>query len=262
MDLGIDGNAAFVTAASAGLGLASAEGFAEEGVDVAICGRNEERLDSAAERLRSSSNRDVLTFRADIRDREELTTAIEEAADAFGRLDHLVTSAGGPPTLPLMETTDDDWYAAFDHLVMSVVWAVKAAHPYLTDHGGGTIVNITSRTDEEIIDGHVLSNAVRRSVGGMMKTLSTELAPAVRANAVLPGPHETDRIRHLADAATEQGPYDTHQAFIDEIADDIPLNRIGQPRELGDTVVWLSSERSSFVNGRTMLLDGGAIRSL
>lgn len=261
MDLGIDGNAAFLSAASAGLGLASAEAFAEEGVDVAICGRTRERLEEAEQRLQQAGSGDVLAIQADNTDREATEAAIAETVETFGRLDHLVTSAGGPPMLSLMETTDEDWYDAFDQLLMSAVWAIKAAHPHLTADGGGTIVTITSGADEEVIEGHVFSNAVRRGVGGLMKTVSVEFAPDVRANAVLPGPHETARIRDFADSAVEQGASESTDAFLDAMGDDIPLSRIGDPRELGDTVAWLSSERASFINGRALLLDGGSVRS-
>ncbi len=261
MDLGIAGNAAFLSASSSGLGFASAEALAREGVDVAICGREEERLGTAEAELRETGSGNVLAVQADIREREDVEAAVATAIDRFGRLDHVVTSAGGPPTVPVMESEDEDWYRAFDHLVMSVVWTVKAAQPTLADEGGGTIVNITSRTDEEIIDGHALSNAVRRGVGGITKTLSVELAPEVRANAVLPGPHETDRIRGLAEDAIEAGAFADYEAFLEGLAADVPLDRVGQPEELGETVAWLSSERASYVNGRTLLLDGGAIRS-
>ncbi len=262
MDLGIDGNAAFLSASSLGLGLASAEALARAGVDVAVCGRNRERLDAAEARLEAIEGGEALAMQADIREREEVVGAVERTIDRFGRLDHVVTSAGGPPTVSVMESEDADWYGAFDHLVMSVVWTVKAAQPDLSADGGGTIVNITSRTDAEIVDGHVLSNAVRRSVAGLMKTLSVEFAPAVRANAVLPGPHETDRIRGLAADAIEAGAYADYEEFLEGMAADIPLDRIGDPEELGDTVAWLSSERSSYVNGRALLVDGGGIRSV
>lgn len=261
MELGIAGNAGFVSASSAGLGFASAEALAREGVDVAICGRDGERLEEAETKLHEAGTGDVLAVQADIRERAEVVDAVEAALKRFGRLDHLVTSAGGPPTVGVLESEDEDWYRAFDHLVMSVVWTVKAAQPELSADGGGTIVNITSRTDAEIVDGHVLSNAVRRSVGGLMKTLSVEFAPEVRANAVLPGPHETDRIRGLAEDAIDAGAYEDYDAFLAAMTDEIPLGRVGDPAELGDTVAWLSSERASYVNGRTLLLDGGAIRS-
>lgn len=261
MDLGIAGNAAFLSASSAGLGFASAEALAREDVDVAICGRDGERLHAAETDLRDAGSGDVLSVQANIREREDVEDAVEATIERFGRLDHVVTSAGGPPTVGVLESEDDDWYRAFDHLVMSVVWTVRAAQPALVADGGGTIVNITSRTDAEIIDGHTLSNAVRRAVGGLMKTLSVELAPEVRANAVLPGPHETDRIRGLAEEAIEAGTYADYEAFLEGIAADAPLDRVGHPEELGETVAWLSSERASYVNGRKLLLDGGAIRS-
>ncbi|MEY7851755.1 SDR family oxidoreductase [Natrarchaeobius sp. A-rgal3] len=259
MDLGIDGNAAFVTGGTAGLGLASAKALAAEGADVAVCGRTEDQLHDAETTLESVGFGDVLALRADVTEREEILAAVTETAETFGGLDHLVTSGGGPPPRSFLETTEEEWYDAYDLLVMSVVRTVKAAHPHLVD-GGGSIVTITSRSDQAVIDGHVLSNAVRRSVGGLMKTLSRELAPDVRANAVLPGPNETDRVRSIAERATE-GSDATSDEFVEGMIEDVPMERIGQPAEVGETVAWLSSERASYVTGRAIPVDGGAIKS-
>lgn len=260
MSLGIDGNAALVTAGSAGLGLASAEALARENADVAVCGRTEERLDEARETLESAGDGDVLAVQADITDRDRVDAFVEETVEAFGGLDHVVTSAGGPPSGPFLDTTERDWYQAYDLLVMSVVWTTKAAHPHLVD-GGGTVVNITSRSVKEVIDDLVLSNSVRRAVIGLMKTLSREFAPEVRVNAVLPGAHETSRIRELIEQAVERGEFDDYEEGRASWAEGVPLERVGDPRELGETVAWLSSERASYVNGVAVPVDGGSMRS-
>ncbi|MEM4780643.1 MAG: SDR family oxidoreductase, partial [Halalkalicoccus sp.] len=182
---------------------------------------------------------------------------VDTPVSEFGGLDHLVTSAGGPPSGPFLGTEEEDWYHAYDLLVMSVVRLVKEAAPHLQE-GGGTIVTITSRSVKEAIDSLVLSNSVRMSVIGLEKTLSQELAPEVRANAVLPGPHETARIRELVDQAVERGDYDSYEEGLADWSDGIPLERIGDPIELGDTVAFLSSPLSGFVNGVAVPIDGGA----
>jgi NAD(P)-dependent dehydrogenase (short-subunit alcohol dehydrogenase family) len=145
---------------------------------------------------------------------------------------------------------------------MSVVWTVREAHPTLVEDGGGTLVNVTSRSVQEVIDDLVLSNSVRRGVIGLMKTLSREFAPEVRVNAVLPGAHETSRIEELVEDAVERGDYEDYQAGLEDWSEGIPLERVGDPRELGETVAWLSSERASYVNGAAVPVDGGSTRSV
>ena len=260
MDLGIDGNVALCTAASAGLGLASAEALASEGAHLAVCGRTEAHLDRAGERLRATGDGDVLTTGADITDPAQLSAFVTETVDTFGGLDHVVTSAGGPPSAPFLQTDDRDWYRAYDLLVMSVVWTLREAYPHLRESEGSAVA-ITSRTVQEVGDGLVLSNAVRRGVEGLVKTLSREFAPEVRVNTVRPGPHETGRIETLIEAAVERGEVPDYEAGYREWAADSPLERIGDPRELGDVVAFLASERASYVTGAAVPVDGGSTRS-
>jgi 3-oxoacyl-[acyl-carrier protein] reductase len=259
MDLEIDGNAALVTASSAGLGKASATALAREGVDVVINGRDEERLAEAQEAIRAAAagGVDVVTQPGDLTNADDVERMVSTAVDEFGRLDHLVTSAGGPPSGEFVDFEDEDWYEAYDLLVMSVVRLAREARPHLVDGGGGTIVTITSRSVKEAIDDLVLSNAVRMGVIGLEKTLSKEFAPAVRVNAVLPGAHETSRIRDLVEASVERGDYDSYEEGLAARASN-PLERIGDPIELGNTVAFLSSPKSGFVNGTAVTVDGGA----
>jgi 3-oxoacyl-[acyl-carrier protein] reductase len=140
---------------------------------------------------------------------------------------------------------------------MSVVRLARAAEPHLRESDAGTIVNITSRSVKEALDNLVLSNSVRMSVIGLEKTLSREFAPEIRANAVLPGPHETSRIQNLVEAAVERGDYDSYDEGLDDWAGN-PLQRIGDPMELGNTVAFLSSPKSGFINGTALPIDGGS----
>ncbi len=239
MDLQIGGNVALVTASSSGLGKASATALAREGVNVVINGRDEDRLAEAKAEIEPVADGEVVACPGDLTDEDDVAALVEMTVDEFGGLDHLVTSAGGPPSGPFSETDDEDWYRAYDLLVMSVVRLAREAEPHLRE-GEGTIVNITSRSVKEAIDNLVLSNSVRMSVIGLEKTLSKEFAPDVRANAVLPGPHETERIEDLVDQAVERGDYDTYEEGIDDWASN-PLDRVGDPMELGNTVAFLSS---------------------
>ncbi|WP_251329830.1 SDR family oxidoreductase [Haloplanus pelagicus] len=259
MDLEIDGNAALVTASSSGLGKASAKALAREGVDVVINGRDEERLAAAQEDVESvaADGVDVVAQPGDLTDEDDIQQLVETAVEEFGRLDHLVTSAGGPPSGQFVDIDDEDWYEAYDLLVMSVVRLARAAQPHLAAGDGGTIVTITSRSVKEAIDSLVLSNSVRMGVIGLEKTLSKEFAPEVRANAVLPGPHETARIQDLVEAAVDRGDYDSYEEGLADWASN-PLERIGDPMELGNTVSFLSSPKSGYINGTAITIDGGS----
>jgi 3-oxoacyl-[acyl-carrier protein] reductase len=188
-------------------------------------------------------------------------TVVDRAVEEFGGLDHLVTSAGGPPPGLLLDTDDEDWYDAYDLLIMSVVRAVRAAADHLREDGGGSFVAITSRTVKEASNSIVLSNSVRMAVIGLQKTLSRELAPEVRSNAVLPGSHETQRVRNLSEAAVERGEYADYDAAIASREADVPIGEIGDPQDFGNTVAYLCSGNTGYVNGVSLLIDGGANRS-
>ncbi|PSQ12905.1 oxidoreductase [Halobacteriales archaeon QS_7_68_65] len=258
MSLDVANDVVLVTASSGGLGRASAAVLAEEDANVVLNGRDEDRLDEAVAELDALGEGSVVGVAGDLTRTEDIEALVTATVEEFGGLDHLVTSAGGPPSGPFVETDDEDWYHAFDLLVMSVVRLVREAAPHLRDGDGGTIVNITSRSVKEAIDSLVLSNAVRMSVIGLEKTLSTELAPEVRANAVLPGPHETSRIEELVEQSVERGEYDSYEEGLAARAEGIPLERIGEPRELGEVVAFLCSPRSSYLNGVAIPIDGGA----
>ena len=258
MDLEIEGNAALVTASSSGLGKASAKALAREGVNVVLNGRDEERLADARADVEAVATGEVVTQPGDLTEADDIEAMVERTVEEFGTVDHLVTSAGGPPSGAFLDTDDDDWYEAYDLLVMSAVRLAREAQPHLeAGEETGTIVNITSRSVKEAIDDLVLSNSVRMGVIGLEKTLSKEFAPEIRTNAVLPGPHETSRIQDLVEAAVERGDYDSYEQGLDDWAGN-PLERIGDPMELGNTVAYLSSPKSGFVNGTAVTIDGGA----
>jgi 3-oxoacyl-[acyl-carrier protein] reductase len=257
MDLELAGDAALVTASSSGLGKASATALAREGANVVINGRDEDRLAAAKAEIEEVATGEVVTQQGDLTDADDIEAMVQRTVDEFGGLDHLVTSAGGPPSGAFLETSDEDWYQAFDLLVMSVVRLVREAEPHLTG-GGGTIVNITSRSVKEAIDSLVLSNSVRMSVIGLEKTLSKELAPEVRVNAVLPGSHETSRIENLVEAAVERGEFDSYEEGMQARGESVPIGRVGDPMELGDTVAYLCSPRAGNINGQAIVIDGGS----
>jgi NAD(P)-dependent dehydrogenase (short-subunit alcohol dehydrogenase family) len=263
MELELTGNAALVTASSRGLGKAAATALVGEGVDVAINGRKKSTLEETVAELRTEAtdNARVVPIVGDLTDPDDITRLVETTVEEFGRLDHLVTSAGGPPSGSFLDTTDDDWYQAFDLLVMSVVRLVRESVDHLRADGGGTIVTITSRSVKEALDGLVLSNSVRMGVIGLEKMLSRELAPEIRVNAVLPGAHETSRIEELIEQGVDRGEYDNYPEGRAEFGSGTALGRIGEPIELGNTVAFLSSSASSYITGQAIVVDGWSGRS-
>lgn len=261
MDLGLADSDVLVIAGSTGLGRACASAFAREDANVAVCGRNAQRLEAARESLNGEGTGSVLTVQADITDPDELEAVVEEVTADFGGLDHAVSSAGAPATKPFLDTTARDWYATYDLLVMSVVWLAERAHPFLAESEAGTLTAIASTDVREPVRGHVLSNAIRRSVPGLVKTLALEWAPDVRVNAVLPGPHATPSLEARLRDDVERGGHDSREAALDAVLDEVPSGRLGDPDALGDLVAVLASERAAFVTGTAFPIDGGTLRS-
>lgn len=261
MDLGLDDTAALVTASSSGLGKASAVALAREGADVAICARNAERLETARREVNEAGSGDVLAVQADVTDPDEIDALLEEVTGDFGGLDHLVTSAGTPTTKPFLETTERDWYVSYDLLVMCVVWLARGVHPFLVESETGSVTVIASTDAREPVENRVLSSALRRAVLGLVKTLAREWAPAVRVNAVLPGPHRTPSLERRIQAAVDRGAYETDADGLEAVERAVPLGRVGDPDAFGDVVAVLASERAGFVTGTAIPVDGGLLRS-
>ena len=261
MDGALPGRVALVCAASQGLGRASAEALARAGVRVAICSRGGPALEAAAASLRAAGG-EVLAIKADLRRADDVARAIETTVATFGGLDILVTNTGGPPSGPFMTLDERAWIDAIDSLLLSVVRLCRGAIPHMQARGGGRIINITSISVKQPIEGLVLSNALRAAVTGLAKTLSVELAPHnILVNCVAPGYTRTDRVTELANATALRERITPAQAE-QRIVDRIPLGRMGTPEEFGAVVAFLASPSASFVTGVTIPVDGGWVRSL
>lgn len=261
MDLGLTDSAALVTASSSGLGKACAKALARADANVAICARNATGLEAARAEINRAGSGTVLAVQADITDPDELDALVDEVVADFGGLDHLVTSAGVPASKPFLETTERDWYSTYDLLVMSVVWLAMRAHPFLVESDTGTVVTIASTDVREPVAGQVLSNAIRRAVIGLSKTLAVEWAPDVRVNAVLPGPHATAALEARIRADVERGRYGSYEDGLEDVYDAVPLGTVGDPDSFGSWVAMLASRHARFVTGSTVPIDGGVLRS-
>lgn len=262
VDLKLAGKVALVTAASKGLGRACAEAIAAEGAKLAIVSRSQENVEAAAAAIREATGAEVLALVGDVADPAQCRDAVEKTAAAYGRLDALVTNAGGPPGGEFMDLDDEQWEMAFQLTLMSVVRLVKAAVPHMRKAGGGRIVNIGSSSVKQPIPHLVLSNVFRPGLHGLFKHLSRELAPAgILINTVSPGRIRTERVMSL-DAAKAQRVGTTPEEVRRQAEAGIPLGRYGEPEELGRVVAFLVSGANTYVTGQHILVDGGMVQAL
>lgn len=261
MDLGFAGKTVAVMAASEGLGRAAAEAFVKEGAAVAVCARRKAKLDetvAALRKLRSGARVEGVV--ADVAEPKDVASFIRAAEElGGGRLDALVTNHGGPPPTYFHEIDDAAWHRNVDLILLSHVRAVRAALPALLK-ARGAVVAITSSTVKQPIPQIILSNSLRMAVVGLYKTLALEYgAKGLRFNCVCPGSMETARILDLVEVqAKERGTSLAEEKAAR--ARDIPLGRLGEPRELGEVIAFLASDRASYVTGTTVSVDGGVVR--
>jgi 3-oxoacyl-[acyl-carrier protein] reductase len=262
MDLGLKGKVALIAGASQGMGRATALGFAREGAKVSICARGEGALNEAAEMIRKKTGGDILAMVADMTKAEDIQRFVNKSAEHFGRLDIVVNNAGGPPLGEFMKFTDEDWNSAFQLSFMSTMRMTREAVPHMRKVGGGRVINITSYSVKEPIAGLVLSNAVRSAVIGMAKTVSRELAKDnILINNICPGRIDTERAQKLNKARAERLKRPLEE-INREMAAEVPLGRYGTAEETADVIVFLGSERASYVTGTTIQIDGGLVRGI
>lgn len=262
MDLGLKGKAAIVAAASKGMGKACAMGLAVEGARVAMCARSEAALTAAANEIREKTKAEVLAVLADVTRLPDLKRVVAKAVEAFGSVDILVTNAGGPPAGGFDQMTDEHWQAAFELNLLSTIRFIREVLPHMRRKRWGRILNIQSSSIKQPIDGLILSNGIRPGVAGLSKTLATELGKDnILINTVCPGRILTDRLRsNVALRAREAGK--SFDEYLPTATAEIPLGRIGSPEEFANVVVFLASERASYVTGATIQVDGGLVRGL
>src|SRR5271165_238248 len=262
MDLGLKNRVALVAASSQGIGLATAEAFAAEGCRLAMCARNPQTLTAAAEQIKKNFDAEVFTDAFDVTDPAAVARFVAAVVAKFGGVDICVTNAGGPPAKGFLACSDDDWQHAIDANFLSTVYFAREVIPHMQSKHWGRIITITSITTKQPVTDLVLSNAVRAAVVGLVKSLANEFGKdGILVNNVGPGFTATDRLKELADVrAAALGK--TEKEIFEGWAADTALKRLGDPRELADTIVWLASERASYITGQTILVDGGLYKGL
>ena len=262
MELGLKGKVAIVAASSQGIGRATAEAFAAEGCKVAMCARNERTLALAAEAIRKQHGAEVFDRALDVTNDAAVRQFVEAVVAKFGAADICVTNAGGPPAKGFLAASVEDWHKAIEANFMSTVHFAREVIPHMQRRRWGRIITITSITTKQPVADLVLSNAVRAAVVGLVKSLANEFGKdGILVNNVGPGFTATDRLKELAKSRSAASGTAEKEIF-DGWAADAPLRRLGEPREVADTIVWLASERASYVTGQTVLVDGGMYKGL
>jgi 3-oxoacyl-[acyl-carrier protein] reductase len=262
MDIGIKGRVAIVAASSQGIGLAAAEGFATEGCRVAMCARNGEKLEAAAGEIRKKTGAEVLTRVFDVTDAGAVHDFVAAVAQKFGSLDICVTNAGGPPAKGFLAASIEEWRKAVDTNFMSTVYFAREVIPHMQSRHWGRIITLTSVATKQPVPDLVLSNAVRAAVVGLVKSLSNEFGKdGITVNNVGPGYTATGRLKELARGRSVALGKSEAEIFAGW-ASDAALKRVAEPREVADAIVWLASERASYITGQTILVDGGAYKGL
>jgi 3-oxoacyl-[acyl-carrier protein] reductase len=262
LDLGIRGKVALVSASSRGLGRAIAEELAAEGVNLVVCARGAEALRQTADDIRQRSGVEVVDVAVDVSDPAGVERVVAAALDRFGKVEILVTNSGGPPSGPFESLTPEMWDAASRLLLRSAIGLTRAVLPGMKERRWGRILNVTSIAVKQPIEGLMLSNSLRAAVTGFARTLANEVAPFnVTVNNLMPGYTRTDRVEQLARAAGERSGGSAKDAFA-KWEREIPMGRLGEPREFAALAAFLASERASYITGSSIAVDGGWIRSL
>ena len=262
MDLGLNGRVALVAASSRGLGRAVAEGLAAEGVNLALCSRSAAQIAEVGAAIAGAHGVRVLTRAVDVTEAEQVEDFVAATAREFGRIDICVTNAGGPPARPFLGTTLEEWRKAAELNLFSHVSFARSVLPHMQQARWGRILMISSVAVRQPVEGLILSNTVRGGVPGLTRSLANEFGKDnILVNNVCPGYTRTARLEELARFRAETAGADGEETMR-EWSRQAALGRVGEPREFADTVVFLASERASYITGQSILVDGGVYRGV
>lgn len=262
MDLGLRRKVALVAAASKGLGRAIAEELAAEGASVAICSRDAKAIEVAGRDIATATGAPVLARAADVSRAADIAELVDAVVERFGHIDILVTNTGGPPSGSFDMHDAKAWQTAAQTLLFAPLEFARRVLPGMRERRWGRILNVTSIAVKQPIDGLILSNSLRAAVTGWAKTLANEEARhGITVNNLMPGHTDTDRVRELANATAAREGIAVEQVLARRERE-IPMGRMGTPREFAALAAFLASERAGYITGTSIPVDGGWIRSL
>jgi 3-oxoacyl-[acyl-carrier protein] reductase len=261
VDLGIKGRSALVTAASRGLGRASALALAGEGVRVAAAVRNIEASHDFLKELRDAGAPEAIAIAMDLSKKEALHAGVEEVAQAFGGVDIFVGNCGGPASGPFLSLSREDWEVALNAILLPMIDLSHAVLPHMRAGKWGRIIFVTTVGVKVVQPNMVLSDSIRLAVVGLAKSLSIEFArEGITANCLCPGPFATDRTEDLIQATMSRdglGREAAEAVWLDEV----PIGKFGDPDDFGALVATLASDRAGFITGTAIAHDGGKSRA-
>ena len=262
MDLGLKDKVAIIGGASKGLGRASAQVLAEEGAKITICSRTSADLEKAADEIRDSTGAEVMTYAADLDKLESITGLISSTVEKFGGLDILVNNSGGPPLARAADATEEQWETSIHRSLIFFGRMCREGIPHLKQRGGGRIINILASTVYNPIPNLALSGATRMGVVAYSKSLADEVGrDGILVNNVCPGSILSERmLSNVTSRANELG-ISVEDALANR-ANDTAVGRVGEPAELANLVAFLASDKSTYITGTTILVDGGLVRSV
>lgn len=253
----LKGKVSIVTAASRGIGAGVAGVLAREGSNLVIAARNIQRLEELAKKLAAQHDVSVVPVQADLTKREEVSKITREAIKNFGKIDVLVYNTGPPKPGAFIELTEEDWEYGVKLLLLSAVWITRDVLPYMIERRQGRLIYITSSTLKQPIPTLTLSNVIRLSLAGLVKTLAYQLGRYnILVNGIMQGYVDTERVREVAMARSQREGRPLEE-ILREIESEIPLGRLAKPEELGELVAFLASEKASYITGSLILIDGG-----
>lgn len=262
MDLGLTNKVALVAAGSRGLGRAVAEELAAEGASLVLCARDTRTLDETAAAIAKSSDAHVLAIPTDVTVTDDIKRVVEAGVERFGRIDILVTNAGGPPAGRFEQLTHEQWEVAIRLTLFSAIELTRQVLPGMKERRWGRILNITSIAVKQPVENLLLSNSLRAGLTGFARTLANEVAAdGITVNNIMPGYTRTERLDELAQMMAEKQGISADE-FRGKWEKEIPMGRLGEPREFAALATFLVSERASYITGTSIQVDGGWIKSL
>jgi 3-oxoacyl-[acyl-carrier protein] reductase len=263
MNLNLKNKNAIVCASSQGLGKAAALDLAEEGVNLAICSRDQDKINKVKEEIHQKINSEikVIALQVDLDSPNEIQAFYKQVENDLGSVDILVNNNGGPPPSTFEQLSDDDWQKAFNSTMMSCLRLSKLVIPNMKKNAWGRIINISSVSVKTPVNGLFLSNSLRMGVLGWAKALSDELAPhGVTVNTVCPGYTRTERVEAILETQSNSSGLKKEE-IEKSIAENIPMKRVGEAEDLAGLITFLASEKADYMTGLAIQVDGGSART-